>query len=219
MHRNPIGRLLTALALAGVLAFVAGCGGGEDASTGGASTAPDATSATPDGPTGVDRAFATLMVPHHESAIAMAKLAPARARTAFVRNLARDIVRTQRAEIDVLKQADARLAAAGVRVGTLGLPDSDTGMAGDVAMLRDAEDFDRMFIEMMIPHHESAIAMAQIELAKGGDPELRTIAQEVINAQQGEIDAMRAQLGEGEDGIDGEAPPADGGDMGNMPGM
>lgn len=218
MQRIPLARLLPALALVAVLAFAAGCGdsGDDDATTSGgapAATGPATAADTtpPDRANGVDRAFAAMMVPHHEGAIEMARLARTRAEGAFVRNLAGDVVRTQRAEIAVLRRADRRLAAAGVRRGTLGLSDAEMGMDHDLAMLRDADDFDRAFVEMMIPHHEGAIAMAQVELAKGGDRELRALAQEIVDAQQGEIDAMRTQLGElvpdGETGPDAGPEP------------
>lgn len=209
MQRFPLARFVsrTTLALVAMLALatgvVAGCGDSDDTATTGAATAPAATgpataadTTPPTEPTGVDRAFASQMIPHHEGAIEMAVLARDRARTAFVRNLAGAVERAQEAEIAVLRKADRRLAAAGVRETTLGLSEAEMGMDHDMAMLRDADDFDRAFVEMMIPHHEGAIAMAQVQLAKGGDSELRALAQEIVTAQQGEIDAMRTQLGE-----------------------
>jgi uncharacterized protein (DUF305 family) len=194
---------LALLALAAPVALAA-CGSEDEGSggsghTGHTATAPSggaATATTPTEPTGVDRAFAAQMVPHHAGAVEMAEIARERGSSAFVRGLAGDVIRTQRAEIDTLRRAERRLAAAGVAEGDLGLTDAEMGMDHDVAMLRDADDVDRAFLEMMIPHHEGAIAMAQVELARGGDPELRRLAQRIADAQQGEIDAMRGQLGD-----------------------
>jgi uncharacterized protein (DUF305 family) len=53
-------------------------------------------------------------------------------------------------------------------------------------------DFDRAFIDAMIPHHQSAIDAARIALQDAERPEIRTLAQEVIDAQQLEIDEMSA---------------------------
>ena len=64
----------------------------------------------------------------------------------------------------------------------------------DMSMLETAENFDEEFMTMMVEHHTSAIEMAGMELDKGADPELKALAQDVIDAQQREIDAMREQL-------------------------
>ncbi|MGV8838834.1 MAG: CopM family metallochaperone [Bauldia sp.] len=53
---------------------------------------------------------------------------------------------------------------------------------------------DRDFALMMIPHHQGAIAMAQVELEYGTDPDLRAMAQAIIDAQQAEITTFEAWL-------------------------
>ncbi|MGJ4854191.1 DUF305 domain-containing protein [Labrys sp. La1] len=55
---------------------------------------------------------------------------------------------------------------------------------------------DRDFIEMMIPHHQGAIDMAQTYLRYGSNEQLRRIAQEIIVEQQQEIAAMRLAVGD-----------------------
>jgi len=55
---------------------------------------------------------------------------------------------------------------------------------------------DRDFADMMIPHHQGAIDMAEAELRHGHNEQLRRIAQEIIVEQQQEIAAMRLALGE-----------------------
>jgi len=55
-------------------------------------------------------------------------------------------------------------------------------------------DFDRMWLTMMIVHHEGAIEMSQTELAEGVNPEARQLAESIIATQQAEIDEMRAML-------------------------
>jgi len=53
------------------------------------------------------------------------------------------------------------------------------------------DDFDKAFIEMMIPHHEGAIEMAKAAKQSAKHDEIRTMADDIIAAQQTEIDMMR----------------------------
>ncbi len=57
-------------------------------------------------------------------------------------------------------------------------------------------DVDHDFVEMMAPHHQSAIEMAQAVLRYGRNPQLKRLAQEIIVTQQEEIAAMRLALGQ-----------------------
>jgi uncharacterized protein (DUF305 family) len=51
---------------------------------------------------------------------------------------------------------------------------------------------DRDFVTMMIPHHQGAVDMAEIELQYGKDPDLRKLAQDIIASQKKEISFMQA---------------------------
>ncbi len=53
------------------------------------------------------------------------------------------------------------------------------------------DDFDKAFIEMMIPHHEGAIDMARAAQQSASHQEIKDMAEEIISAQQKEIDMMR----------------------------
>lgn len=68
-----------------------------------------------------------------------------------------------------------------------GSPSPQTGMH----MMRQA-NIDAHFIEQMIPHHEGAIAMAQVALERSERPEIASLAQGIIDAQTKEIDDMKA---------------------------
>jgi uncharacterized protein (DUF305 family) len=57
-------------------------------------------------------------------------------------------------------------------------------------------NIDADFVAMMIPHHQAAIDMAQLQLRYGHDRQLARIAQEIIVEQQQEIAVMRRALGD-----------------------
>lgn len=176
-------KLIPALVVAAAL-FAGGCGDENDSDSSAASAAGN----------GVDRAFVAEMVPHHAAAVEMAQIATQRGRSAFVKELAKDIITSQGAEIATLRREDEGLDTAGVELGSLGVPEHMMGMDHDVASLETATPFDKAFLTMMIPHHQGAIEMSDAELAEGEDPELRALARSIIDAQAREITAMRAEL-------------------------
>jgi len=143
--------------------------------------------------------FAQMMIPHHEQAVVMSDLAldPSRGASPEVVALAERIRGAQAPEIE---QMQAWLDAEGAGMG--GDHSGHGGMEGmlsdeQIAALGGAEgaDFDRLFLEGMIAHHEGAVAMAEDVKADGDDPELTALADEIIAAQEQEIAEMRALLG------------------------
>lgn len=65
------------------------------------------------------------------------------------------------------------------------------GMMADPDDLANREPFDRAFIDTMIPHHQSAIEMAEVALEESRVPGIRELATEIVRAQREEIEQMR----------------------------
>lgn len=174
MHRLIL-VLLAAVALAG-------CG------------SPNTVSADP-----ADVTFAQQMIPHHEQAVEMSELAldPAREASEPVRDLAGGIGDAQEPEIETmqgwLEDWDAKAEDHG-----------DHDMGGMSGMMSDEQmsalaaatgtDFDRMWLQMMIEHHEGAVEMAETEVADGQDSRAKALARAIIDAQRAEITEMTRLL-------------------------
>lgn len=148
----------------------------------------------------VERMFIEEMVPHHQDAIDMAELGIAKAEHPELKELARQIKRTQSEENDQMRawyrdwfdrdlDADGSSGMMGGRGGRGGMGGM---MGGDVDLddLEDADSFDKVFIEQMIPHHRMGIMMAQMagNATRRGD--LRDFTANIIEVQSDEIETM-----------------------------
>jgi uncharacterized protein (DUF305 family) len=152
-----------------------------------------------------DVAFAQGMIPHHAQAVTMADMALDQSTDPDVTRLATAIKAAQAPEIE---QMTGWLQDWGQPVPETsdGMDHSMDGMEGmmmsgmmseaDMQRLGEAEGtaFDRMWLELMIQHHEGAITMAEDELANGKAPEVEQLAQAIITAQQAEITEMETLL-------------------------
>ena len=192
-----------AVVAAGLLVLgVSGCGGDES------DTAPATASAA-------DIAFAQSMIPHHEQAVEMADLALSADADASqeVQGLAEEIKAAQGPEIEQmagwLDEWGAPTAMPGFDDGADGMEAMDhsghdmggmavSGMMGEDEMDELAratgEEFDRLWLEMMIEHHEGAVAMAEQVEGAGEDPEVAALAETIITAQESEISRMQEYL-------------------------
>jgi len=150
--------------------------------------------------TAVDSHFIEQMIPHHDDAILMANLALEKGNHQEIKQLAQDIQRTQSAEIDQMRQwykswfnKDVPDAFSGTSHG-MGSGMMHGGMMGDatdIDSLKTTADFDKEFIEQMIPHHQMAVMMAQMLQGTTNRPEMKKLAQNIIDAQTREINSMR----------------------------
>jgi uncharacterized protein (DUF305 family) len=137
-----------------------------------------------------DAAFVDSMVPHHEGAVEMAEVGLENAEHEEIRQLSRDITESQQAEIETFGQIRDGLDGATTEEMSEEEMNEMMGMM-DPQELAQQRPFDRAFIDAMTPHHESAIAMAEVALQESENPEIRRIAEDIVSAQEREIEQMR----------------------------
>ncbi len=194
---------------------------GTGACSSSASSSPSASSSAGvviNGHNAQDMAFLTDMIAHHQQAIVMSEMVPSHTKNAKVIALAAQIEAAQGPEIakmqtwldewnEGLPSASSGSESAAGGHGMSGMdhgtaPSSSSspmpGMMTDQQMAdlesKSGSAFDKMWLTMMIEHHQGAITMAQQELATGENPQVKAVAQGIIDGQAAEIATMKAML-------------------------
>lgn len=181
---------------------LAACGGEDTA--GGAEHAGHGAPASPTAGTGTHNAqdvtFAQGMIPHHQQALEMARLAAGRASSTRVKDLA---TRVEKAQDPEITKMTGWLKAWSEDVPMAGMDHSGhSGMAGmmdaaDMDKLEKAsgKNFDTMFLTLMVEHHQGAVEMAATEKAKGRYGAATRMADAIVTTQNAEIKEMNQLLG------------------------
>ncbi|MCP9838634.1 DUF305 domain-containing protein [Cyanobium sp. N.Huapi 1H5] len=153
----------------------------------------------------MDQHFIVMMIPHHDGAIAMADLALTRAKRPEIRALARSIKASQTQENAQMRtwyrawfggDVPTWGGAMGHGGGMGGMGMGGMGMGGmggtdtEVALIANAPDVDRAFIEQMIPHHRMGVRMASMAQNGSRHPELLALQQAMVKVQSQEIAQM-----------------------------
>ena len=221
----PGARRLPAVAVAATTALLlAACSGDQEAGPAAGSPAPAPASVSvpapvePPAPSATvdeahndaDVAFAQAMIVHHRQAIEMARTAVPKASDPAVKELAAFVLNAQEGEVE---RMSGWLTAWGEPVPTgTQLPTSGTsseghaghegGMPGamseqEMAQLESATgaEFDRAFLQAMIPHHQGAVEIAREALAEGRNPQAKELAERIVTEQTSEIADMQDMLG------------------------
>lgn len=151
----------------------------------------------------MDAHFIEQMIPHHEDAITMAKLATVKVTHQEIKILAQNIIDSQTKEINQMKAwykvwygrdlptGNQVMNVHGMISNTGGMHMGMMGNDTDLDSLKNTSTFDKAFIEEMIPHHQMAVMMAS--MLKGGTirSEMKQLADNIITSQTNEIDKMR----------------------------
>ncbi|WP_374777420.1 DUF305 domain-containing protein [Streptomyces sp. NBC_01310] len=198
-------RRATAVAAAATAALVlAACGGtGDDTGSAGSdqnTASPAASARAQQGDhNAADVAFAQGMIPHHRQAIEMADLAATRAESADVKKLAGEIKKAQDPEIKTLS---GWLTSWGEQVSAEGGGHGGHDMSGmmsaeEMKQLESSSGkaFDTAFLQLMVKHHEGAVAMAKTEQSDGKYQPAKDMAAAIITSQSAEITRMKTLLG------------------------
>lgn len=121
----------------------------------------------------------------------MARVALVNAEHPEIRQLAENIISSQEAEIEELRSIREE------QFGNSELPTEMSpeeiqmmGAMEDPGELEKEEPFDRAFIDAMIPHHESAIEMAEVANEETSNPRIKDLTRRVTEAQEAEIEQM-----------------------------
>ena len=145
--------------------------------------------------------FAQMMIPHHEQAVEMSKLAATRAGSSEVKALASKIEAAQGPEIATMQGwlKDWNASSDGSSMGGMDHSGHDMeGMMSDSEMAdlesKSGDAFDQAFLSMMIEHHSGALGMAKTEIADGENPDAIALAKTIESTQQAEIKQMEALL-------------------------
>lgn len=147
----------------------------------------------------IDRHFIEQMIPHHDGAVAMAKLALEKSKRTEIKILATAIIEDQTKEIKDMTRwyrdwfgEDVSEANTGMMGGGM-MSSGGMHMGGqeDMTALESATDFDKAFIEAMIPHHQLALMMVRMLEAGTSRPEMLQLAKNITTSQSREIEQMQ----------------------------
>ncbi len=151
-----------------------------------------------------DVRFMQDMIPHHNQAVQMGALVAGRTNNPDIFEIAGRIDASQADEIAFMQ---GWLAERGEEVPdptahhAMHMSHDMAGMASpaEMAQLADSEgvEFDKLFLQLMIPHHEGAVTMVEELLEQPGsayDPVLLDFTTDIVNDQTAEIERMNAML-------------------------
>lgn len=139
-----------------------------------------------------DLQFIDTMIAHHTSALDMERLAATNTNNPELKKFATQIFDDQTKEINQMKEWREKWFAGKPQAINMEMPGMRESMQMEMTALDKArdKDFDAEFIRLMIPHHNGAVLMAKEALQKSEKPEIKTLAGNIIKAQEAEIKMM-----------------------------
>ena len=147
-----------------------------------------------------DLDFANMMVIHHQAAIDMSEVEIAKGKDEGMITMAKNIITAQKAEIEQIQRfvKNYKMPEKKMESGEMHneLGTTMKAMMDEMNGMQMTGNVDKNFAMMMIPHHESAVTMAEEEIGHGKQLELKKLAQKIIADQNKEINEFKAWLSE-----------------------
>ena len=146
-----------------------------------------------------DLQFIDQMIVHHQGAIMSSEHMIADSERPELRQLAENIQRSQSEQIEQMRAWREQWYPDAEPTSEMMDSTQMEGMMGEGHMqekMMGGDTADSMFLRMMIPHHQSAIDMSEQALERAEHPELRGLAQQIIDEQTAEIGLMEGYLEE-----------------------
>ncbi|MEV5434437.1 DUF305 domain-containing protein [Streptomyces sp. NPDC052682] len=209
LRHKPARRIAAVSIVAAGALLLSACGGdsddmsGMDHGSGNSSAAANTEAGAKAGDfNDADVTFAQMMIPHHEQALEMAQLADGRASDAGIKDLAKKIEQAQAPEIKTMK---GWLESWNKPTAMASMPGMDHGgghggdgmmSEGDMNELKAMKgtEFDKMFAQMMIEHHNGAITMAKDEQKNGKNADAKKMAGDIVKGQSAEVKQLQSIL-------------------------
>lgn len=148
-----------------------------------------------------DLRFIDSMIPHHEGAVVMAKEVLQKSKRPELKKLAQEVIKAQDKEIKQMKQwrttwypqAPSTPLAWHAQMGhSMAMTEEQIkAMRMDMDLGAADSEFDKRFIDAMIPHHEGAVVMAKDAVLKSKRPEILQLAKNIVTSQEAEISQMQ----------------------------
>lgn len=134
-----------------------------------------------------DQDFATMMIEHHKGAVEMANIELQSGKDSQLKTMAESIIKAQQSEITKFQDFLTKNPSTTMDMDMTNPSNKELMDTMNMTMpqLKGNTDFD--FATLMIPHHQSAVDMANVELKYGKFDEIKKIAQQIIADQQKEI--------------------------------
>lgn len=188
--------LLAALAVA---ALISGCGGQESSPAGSAGEAASETATLTPGVNAADRAFAYGMLAQRPQIDQLVALARTNSGNPSMVAMAETLAVSEKQQSETINALLVQWTDG--EEGGQGPPPAgptlfDRGAVERLGSLQGPE-FDKLWLQVMLNHHQAVMTMASSEISEGEDVNAKTLAQAIITTRQEEIVHMQQLMGGG----------------------